>query len=455
MPPGSLSPCPSPSPSASALARATPPDRDRAIDALRVAALAVVMVGHTLMATVEPGGRVGNVLVVLPQAQAATWLFQVVPVFFLVGGFAHAATLDGHHRPSYGAFVASRAARLLPPAALLVALWFAAGLALELTGHDSGLPRAAARVAVQPLWFLGVYVGLVALAPAMYRLHQRLGLRVVVVLAAATGTLDVLRFSSPAPAGGGIPPLAYATTATVWLAVHSLGFALRDGTLDRFGVPLAVGGLATAAALVVAGPYPTSMVGLPGAPVSNMSPPTLVLLAHAVWLTGLVVLVRPALRRRLAATRPWTVVVAANGVCMTAFLWHLTALFAVLAFAPQPIVGSTGWWATRPLVVAGTGLGTVVLVAAFRSVERRAPLPVRSSAVAATGAAAASAGLLAVSATGAVGALSGRTAHLAGVPVTLPLAGGLLAGGCLLLGVVGRGRDGTCGRTTPTPSDGS
>jgi hypothetical protein len=123
---------------------------------------------------------------------------------------------------------------------------------------------------------------------------------------------------------------------------------------------------------------------------------------------------------------------------MTAFLWHLTALFAVLAVAPRPVVGGTAWWATRPLVVAATVVVTAALVGVFRFAERPVPLPRRPGAVAAVGAGAASVGLLAVSATGAVGILGGRTAHLAGVPVTLPMAVAVLGAGCLLLGVLDR-----------------
>ncbi|HSP38797.1 MAG TPA: hypothetical protein VLR26_13695 [Frankiaceae bacterium] len=251
-----------------------------------------------------------------------------------------------------------------------------------------------------------------------------------------TAALDALRFSGSA--GGSVPPVAYLSVASVWLAVHSLGFALHDGTLDRHGRTLAVGGLGAAGALVLLGPYPTSMVGLPGAPISNMSPPTLALLAHAFWLTGLVVLLRPALRRRLAASPAWTAVVAANGFAMTAFLWHLTALFGVLAVAPRPITGSRDWWLTRPGIVVGTVLGTVVLVVAFRRFERPTALPQRSPSVAAAGAASSALGLLAISATGAIGVLSGRTARLAVIPVTPLTAALLLAAGCLLSGVPGR-----------------
>jgi hypothetical protein len=120
---------------------------------------------------------------------------------------------------------------------------------------------------------------------------------------------------------------------------------------------------------------------------------------------------------------------------MTAFLWHLTALFGVLAVAPRPATASASWWATRPLTVAATLVGTAVLVAMFRGVERPRPLPVRPAGAAALGAAASALGLLAVSATGAVGILTGRTASLAGAPVTMPVAALLLLAGALLTGV--------------------
>src|SRR3978361_7340 len=135
-------------PSSAELAATTPSTRDRSIDALRVASLAGGMVGHTLMAPVEPDGRVGNVLAALPASQPLTWLFQVVPVFFLVGGYAHAAALR-RPRP-YAEFLAARLGRLLPPALVLVGSWLLVGLGLELTGHAAGLPRRAPPAPVPP-----------------------------------------------------------------------------------------------------------------------------------------------------------------------------------------------------------------------------------------------------------------------------------------------------------------
>ncbi|KOG86438.1 acyltransferase, partial [Streptomyces varsoviensis] len=93
--------------------------------------------------------------------------------------------------------------------------------------------------------------------------------------------VDVLRFAL------GVPYVEFLNFAFVWLAVHQLGFLRADGRLAARGprVPaaLALTGLAGAVALVAAGPYPLSMVGMPGEKISNMAPPTLALLCHGLW----------------------------------------------------------------------------------------------------------------------------------------------------------------------------
>src|SRR3954470_13820910 len=75
--------------------------RDRYVDLLRVASLGVVIVGHWLMVIVYPtdaGARATNVLALVPTLQPVTWLLQVMPVFFLVGGFSHATALASVRR---------------------------------------------------------------------------------------------------------------------------------------------------------------------------------------------------------------------------------------------------------------------------------------------------------------------------------------------------------------------
>lgn len=117
------------------------------------------------------------------------------------------------------------------------------------------------------------------------------------------------------------------------------------------------------------------MVGMPGAAVSNMNPPTVALLAPASWLIGLAVLVRDPVTRWLGRGRVWLAVVAANGVVMTVFLWHLTALFLGYGIwlglcGSLPAAGSALWWQTRPAWLAGLAVICLLLVAAFRRAER-------------------------------------------------------------------------------------
>jgi hypothetical protein len=167
-----------------------------------------------------------------------------------------------------------------------------------------------------------------------------------------------------------------------WLAVHQIGFAWQDGTLParpRVAVPLLVGGVAVAMLLTVVGPYPISMVDIPGTPLRNLSPPTLALLALATAQLGLVLLLRDAGERRLQRLGPWMAVIAVNSVILTVLLWHMSAFVLVVAAVhasglfplPQPPKDTGVWllWKLPWLVVLFTVLGA--LVAVFGRVETR------------------------------------------------------------------------------------
>jgi hypothetical protein len=188
------------------------------------------------------------------------------------------------------------------------------------------------------------------------------------------------------------------------------------------------------------------MVGVPGDRVSNMSPPTLALLGHAVWLAGLVLVLRHPVSRWLQRPRVWTSVVAANGLAMTAFLWHLTAMFTATALTAglglaQPAVGSATWWLLRPLWFAVLVLLTGGLVLAFRRADRPRPASVPApgehaawrSAVAGSGATLCIVGILGLSAVGFGGLLASRTATLVVLPVTPLLSACALAAGAAIL----------------------
>ncbi|MDX2981510.1 acyltransferase family protein [Streptomyces microflavus] len=448
------------------LAEATPATRDRYVDLLRVASLAAVVLGHWLMAAVTPDG-VGNLLAVVPALQPLTWLLQVMPVFFFVGGFAHALSYrsllrkrpEGSTDSVYAAFLRARLQRLLRPTMVFVLVWGAAALLIQLLGGGGGLTGVTLRLVTQPLWFIGIYLAMVAFTPPLLRLHERYGWGAFAGLAGAAAAVDVLRFAA------GVPYVEFLNFAFVWLAVHQLGFLRADGRLGvgpalpalRRPALLAGGGLVGAVALVAFGPYPLSMVGMPGEKVSNMAPPTLALLCHGLWLVGAVELLRAPAARLLARPRAWRTVVAANGVAMTAFLWHLTAMLgvygAMLALdVPLPEPATAAWWAQTPLRLAVAAALTAVLVAAFRTFERptapatppataTATAPGTGSApLAALGATLCLLGVLGLSMVGFAGLLEGRTALLIAIPVTAPAAVATTLCGWLLVERAGRAR---------------
>ncbi|MFD3551392.1 acyltransferase [Streptomyces goshikiensis] len=425
--------------SAREMAAATPAGRDRYVDLLRVASLATVIAGHWLMAAVS-GDGIGNLLALVPPLQVLTWGLQVMPVFFFVGGFSHALSYRsvrrGHPGPGgYALFLRARLRRLLRPTLVFVGVWTAAALVVQLAGADRGpLAGAALRIVTQPLWFIGIYLAMVAFTPPLLRLHERHGWAAFAALLAAAGAVDVLRFA------GGVPYVEFLNFAFVWLAVHQLGFLRADGRITRPGL-LAAAGLTGAALLVAYGPYPLSMVGMPGEKVSNMAPPTFALLAHGVWLVGAVqLLARPA-GALLARPRVWRAVVAANGIAMTAFLWHLTAMLAVYAAQlglglSLPAPATAAWWAQVPLRVLAAAALTGVLVAVFRRFEAPA-----AGAAAAPGSGPGAAlgvtccllGILGLSMTGLGGLLEGHSATLVALPLTAPAAIGMALGGWLLV----------------------
>src|SRR4029453_6299529 len=142
--------------------------------------------------------------------------------------------------------LSGRMARLLRPVLVYAAVWVVIPPVLGRLGLPGEQVQLVGRIMGQPLWFLGVYLVVVALAPAMVRLHRRFRLWVPATLAAP---------SAAAPRGR-LSPRALAA--------------------------LAAAGLAGLLALTGTGLYPPSMVGLPG-DRSNMSPPPICIVALTVW----------------------------------------------------------------------------------------------------------------------------------------------------------------------------
>lgn len=349
----------------------TPPDRDRYVDLLRAFSICVVVLGHWLIAVVEyDDGRFtgDNALARIPGLWILTWVLQVMPLFFFVGGFSNLASWESI-RSKGGTlwhFLHLRLERLLGPVLLFVAIALPLMTLLDLTGIDEGAVALVGATTARVLWFLGLYLLVVALAPLTSELHRRYGARVPVALGAAVAILDVVRLNLE------IPHIGYLNFLAVWLFVHQLGYFYRDGTLMRIGkdgaLKMAGAGLVALALLTGGGLYPGSMVGLPGQR-SNMDPPSICIVALTLWQVGLAMLLRPWATRKLQNPDVWSRVIVVNVTIMTIFLWHLAVLVVASALAlplglPQPEVGTRGWWALKiaSLPVLGGLLAGVVAV---------------------------------------------------------------------------------------------
>jgi fucose 4-O-acetylase-like acetyltransferase len=371
------------------LAARTPPDRDRSVDFLRAFSIAVVVLGHWLIAAVTwKGGEIEgtNALEVIDGVWIATWLLQVMPLFFFVGGFSNLRSWRSTLRKGggYAAFLHGRLVRMMRPTVVFLGIGVAVTATLDAVNLADNVVFPASTLITRPLWFLGVYFIVVALAPAMVSLHERFGVRVVFGLVTLAAAVDVARF------GFDLSAVGYVNYPAVWLLAHQLGFFYADGKLSAAaGRWMAVGGIAALAALVNLGPYPGSMVGLSTDEFSNMDPPTIVIVALTVWQAGLALALRRRLSAWLAGTRPWAAVIFVNSVIMTAFLWHLTAMLLGIGILyplgwPQPEIGTGLWWALRPIWVAVLTIllaGFVALLGRFeqRGLGRRAPVPAAAS----------------------------------------------------------------------------
>jgi peptidoglycan/LPS O-acetylase OafA/YrhL len=342
-----------------ALADATPAGRDRYVDFLRVASIVVVVLGHWTMTAVgrsADGLAAGNVLSSTPGLWLATWVFQVMPVFFFVGGFANMVSWQALRRRGggYVAYLSGRLERLLRPVLVFAAVWLALPPVLGRLGLPAEQVELVGRVMGQPLWFLGVYLMVVALAPAMVWLHRRFGLWVPAALTAVAAAVDALRL------GAGVQRAGLLNLLLVWTLVQQVGFFYADGSLTRLSrralVGLATAGLGGMVVLTGTGLYPPSMVGLQGED-SNMSPPTVCILALTVWQVALLMLARRRLSAWLARRTPWAAVIGVGSMAMTLYLWHITAMVALYGLVvatggPLPAPGTGWWWATRPLWLA-------------------------------------------------------------------------------------------------------
>lgn len=326
------------------------PGRDPLMDLVRAACLLVVVALHAFMAgiTVGPTGlQITNALESWNGFDAASWVVQVMPLFFVVGGFAAARHLrrDRARGRSATDYRRARLHRLAAPALLAFAT-ITAGLALaSLLGVGEDLLATLGFRLAQPLWFLGVYLGASALVPVLLRAHERAPRLSLGVLIAAALTVDVVRAVS------GIEALGFLNLAFVWLAIQQIGFFWADGAFREGStaalIRLLLVGLGGAALLIAAGLSPINLI-------DALNPPTSVLIGLGLAQAALLARWAPSLR--IGATRPRATALTRvlSRHSLGVYLWHmpvlvLVALGMLAAGLPWPEPISAGWWLSRPL----------------------------------------------------------------------------------------------------------
>jgi hypothetical protein len=396
------------------LVAATPATRDRYVDFLRAVSIVAVVFGHWFIGIVHrESGLVylSSAVGVTSGLWLGTWFFQVMPIFFFVGGFSNLTAYESFRRrgESTRAFVRTRVMRLLRPSLVFLGAWAVVQVALHVTdiGRPTGPPLwgdtallrgvfpPAQTLPFGPLWFLGFYLFVVIVAPALIRLHRRFGVRVPAAMVAMVIVVDVVGF------GFGLRVFRYLNVLPVLLLPHQLGFFYADGRLaHRRGlhgamVAVGLGGLILLTTPLVfqlfgdarfrwfpgIGYYPKSLLGTEVEEISNAYPPTVCFMLAGLWSIGAVMLLRPRLARWLERPGPWKATISTNGVIMSLFLWHMTAyLLAIFALWPLGFGHETDstarWWAERPIwiLVPGAILGALVaLVARFERPPRGLP----------------------------------------------------------------------------------
>ena len=342
--------------------------RNLAVDFYRVSGVVLIVLGHWLAGSVTyHDGQFGrqNPLVDQPWTQWLTWPFQAVPAFFLVAGYAGAVSW-AHRRDtndmSRQTWLRHRLARVLGPTAVYVALMSVVVVVLEARDVASSVLEYAGWAVAMHLWFLAVYLVVVSLTPIAIAAQRRWGLVVPAVLGAGVAVVDA------ASLAGHVPYLGCLNYVLCWGALYQLGIAWRSGLLEgRRPVLLAAGSAVALALLIRLGPYPVSMIGVPGQTVDNTTPPSVAMLAFAWAQAGLVIALAPVLNRALRAGLIQRVLSVANNNVMALYLWHMipVVIVAIIGYPagllPQPTEGTAQWWLAR--------LEWVVILALVTAVE--------------------------------------------------------------------------------------
>lgn len=358
--------------------------RDLTLDIARVFCVLLVVVIHLLMVGVGFDAD-GKLIAVTPTQSplgsqpwfpAATWVGQIMPLFFVVGGFAAITAWRSLVRRGGTAsdYVRNRVLRLAQPALPLYVFYAVVIGAATLLAIAPDLLNLAVQGAASPLWFLAAYTLCQSLVPTMVKWHTRAPRATLLVLLAGAIVVDTARFAS------GIDEIGLINLFFVWLLVQQIGFWYADGwfAARRWWqlVLIAVVAYATLVPMTFVGPYSFDML-------TNLNPPTLPLVSLAVAQACVLRLLRPALAKLMNTHAARAVVFIVGTRLMTIYLWHLPIILIITGVSllipgAAPTPGSPAWWWSRPIlfvVVLGAVFALSFLVGRWEAPREITPTP--------------------------------------------------------------------------------
>ncbi|MDQ1543449.1 MAG: hypothetical protein QOK08_1087 [Actinomycetota bacterium] len=323
--------------------------RDLTLDFARVLCVILVVITHLLLVGIgrNAAGQitVARTLELQPWFNGLSWGGQIMPLFFVVGGFASLTAWRSAVRRGGTAteYVRGRVIRLaLPTLPLFIFYVIVIGAAI-LAGVDPSFLQGITTGAGSPLWFIAAYVLVQACVPIMAGFHQRSPKLTLLILLAGAIVVDVIRYST------GVIEVGLTSLAFVWLFIQQVGFWYADGWFSRRAwwqlVLIAVLCYVALVPLTTIGTYSADML-------SNLNPPTIPLIVLAVAQACVLRLLQRPLAALMRTRGAQGFVYLAGTRLMTIYLWHLPLIIALSGLClivpgalPEP--ASAAWWWTR------------------------------------------------------------------------------------------------------------
>lgn len=366
-------------------------ERDPYADFLRSFSLLVVILWHwcfTILVWNDDGPYATNPLGFTSGLWIATWLLQVMPLFFYIGAYVHLKSWEraAARGERLWHFALRQAKSLAIPSAALLVTWVILGIIVGIVFDLDWMGRAVLMV-LSPLWFVVAYLVFVCLMPISVWLHRRYDALVLVFLGGLAVIVDVLRFRYQ------VPGIEWVNMVFVWGFAFQLGYfhgrisgvdsapRYSDGRIDwEYQSPrsaqqarvMAAAGLFALIGLVFSGLYPGSMVGVPGEG-SNMAPPTVCIIALTIFQVGVAELIRPSVLRGLTRGGLFSRATAVfTRFALPLFLFHTTGMalsrgleWTIFGTQVEAVAPTVTWWLLRPVAIIGPLLATLPVIYLF------------------------------------------------------------------------------------------